>query len=125
MSDSFPGKATVAARFADPLPRTLCNGKVTFDAPASMRGPNRGWPMADDAAVAFEQFYARYYGRLSALATSQYGATDADDVAQEVMVRAYVAFDVLELDRRDRDPWPWLALITRNVALERHARGAR
>ncbi|HVF04101.1 MAG TPA: sigma-70 family RNA polymerase sigma factor, partial [Frankiaceae bacterium] len=75
--------------------------------------------MADDAAVAFGQLYARYHRRLRGLATHLYGAADAEDIAQEAMARAYASYATLD---PDRDPWPWLVAIARNVARDRYAR---
>jgi RNA polymerase sigma-70 factor (ECF subfamily) len=69
--------------------------------------------MADDS---FDDFYARYAGRLLAFARSVYGRADADDIAQEAMTRAWRSYDALDAGR---DPWPWLTAIARNVARDR------
>ena len=77
--------------------------------------------MADDARTPFEQFYARYHRRLLGFAIRAYGRADADDLAQDAMVRAYASYARLD---PGRDPWPWLVAIVRNVARDRYARPA-
>jgi RNA polymerase sigma-70 factor (ECF subfamily) len=76
--------------------------------------------MADDARVAFDEFYARYHRRLRGF-VAVLGVRDAEDVAQEAMVRAYASYAGLD---QSRDPWPWLVAIARNVARDRWARPA-
>ena len=61
----------------------------------------------------FDEFYARYHPRLLGLAVGAWGAADAEDIAQEAMARAFAAYDRMD---PDRDPWPWLSVIARNIA---------
>ena len=75
--------------------------------------------MPDTAA--FAEFYGRYPGRLRGFVVSVYGPADADDLAQDAMVRAYRSYARLD---PERDPWPWLVAIVRNVARDRYARPA-
>jgi RNA polymerase sigma-70 factor (ECF subfamily) len=75
--------------------------------------------MADTAT--FADFYARYARRLHGFVVTVYGHRDADDVTQDAMLRAYAAYGRLD---PERDPWPWLTTIARNVARNRHARSA-
>lgn len=67
----------------------------------------------------FAEFYAHYHRRLYGCAVTAFGPADADDLAQEAMVRAYASWSRLD---QERDPWPWLTQILRNVARDRYAR---
>jgi RNA polymerase sigma-70 factor (ECF subfamily) len=73
-------------------------------------------PRAD---ARFAEFYARYHGRLLGFAVDTWGAADADDIAQETMARALAAFARLD---PERDPWPWLAAVARNIARDHQRR---
>jgi RNA polymerase sigma-70 factor (ECF subfamily) len=66
----------------------------------------------------FDEFYSRYHDRVVRFATVAYGAADADDVAQETMLRAYAAYDRID---HARDAWPWLAVVARHVARDLRA----
>jgi len=66
--------------------------------------------------AAFEALIARHFGLVQKIALARLRESDtADDVAQETMVRAYLALDRL------RDPArfaPWLCQIARNLAMD-------
>jgi RNA polymerase sigma-70 factor (ECF subfamily) len=64
----------------------------------------------------FDDFYAAFYPRVLGLASALYAGLDTEDLAQEAMARALVAYDRLD---PGRDPWPWLVAITRNIACDR------
>lgn len=68
-------------------------------------------PQIADAPACFDEFYAEYHSRVLRYATTCFGSEYADEIAQEVMARALVAFDDFDLDQ---NPWPWLAVVTRN-----------
>lgn len=59
-----------------------------------------------------EVLYRTYYGRLHALAVRAFGDRLADDIASETLLRALVRLDPLDLDR---DLWPWLVVVARNI----------
>lgn len=61
----------------------------------------------------FADFYARYSGRLCRYVARCAGAHDAEEIAQETMARALLRFHELDTDR---DPFPWLVVVARNVA---------
>lgn len=65
----------------------------------------------------FADFYADLHPRLVAWASAAFGHADAEEVAQEALVRAYVAYGRLD---PDADPWPWVTAIARNAARDRH-----
>ncbi|MDQ1696611.1 MAG: hypothetical protein QOJ03_1964 [Frankiaceae bacterium] len=73
-----------------------------------------GGPTTDDAD--FERFYARWHPTVCRWAMQQYGASLADEIAQETLSRAFLNFRRL---RRDL-PWPWLLTVARNVACDLH-----
>jgi RNA polymerase sigma-70 factor (ECF subfamily) len=60
----------------------------------------------------WEVLYRTYYGRLRAVAVRMFGDRLADDVAGETLLRALTRLDSLDLDR---DLWPWLVVVARNV----------
>ncbi|HEV2890436.1 MAG TPA: sigma-70 family RNA polymerase sigma factor [Frankiaceae bacterium] len=70
-------------------------------------------PASDDSDERFQVLYRRYYGRVKGLAARRFPTFDAEDVAQETMVRV-----LLHAHRIDpaRDPWPYIAAIAVNVA---------
>lgn len=61
----------------------------------------------------FAVFYATHYAPLRRFVGSRYPMLDAEEVAQEAMIRAMTHYD--DLDHR-RDPWPWISVIASNVA---------
>ncbi|HEU0132455.1 MAG TPA: sigma-70 family RNA polymerase sigma factor [Mycobacteriales bacterium] len=73
-------------------------------------------PEWDDA---FTALCDRYRLRLVRWVAAIFGARDAEDIAQETLVRL---FQRPELLADDRDVWPWLAVVARNVGrdLVRH-----
>lgn len=62
----------------------------------------------------FDDFFARYHRRLVGY-LRRVGGCDADDVAQETMIRALRSYERLD---PDRDPWPWLVVVARRVAAD-------
>ena len=68
-----------------------------------------------DARQAFADFYARFHPRLLRYARRVWGARDAEEIAQETLVRAYEAID---LQRDERSLWGWLVVVGRNVAAD-------
>ena len=66
----------------------------------------------DDEPERFAQFYGQYHPRVRRYAGACFGYTHADEIAQETMARAYDAFGRLDVSR---DPWPWLAVVARNI----------
>ncbi|MDQ1710729.1 MAG: hypothetical protein QOE45_179 [Frankiaceae bacterium] len=73
-------------------------------------------PEAPDTAE-FEVFWRTFHDRLYRLAL-RYDAADADEIAQETLLRCYENWSRLD---PDRNPWPWLTVVARNVAAD-HAR---
>lgn len=63
----------------------------------------------------FARFYARFQPRLLRYASRVWGARDAEEIAQETLVRAYEAID---LNRDERSLWGWLVVVGRNVAAD-------
>lgn len=63
----------------------------------------------------FEAFFTAYDARLRRYARRWLPASDAEDVAQETLSRALVRWN--EFDS-DRDPWPWLSVVARNLAFD-------
>lgn len=61
----------------------------------------------------FALFYETHLPRLLRFVRSRYPTLDAEEVAQEAMIRAMTHYD--DLDQR-RDPWPWLSVIASNIA---------
>jgi RNA polymerase sigma-70 factor (ECF subfamily) len=70
--------------------------------------------------ASFTDFYGRYHAAIRAYALTAFGAANADDIAQETMARAFTSWDRLDLDR---DPWPWLVVVARNIATDLHRAG--
>ncbi len=73
--------------------------------------------------ASFEQLVHRHFGLVHMIALSRVRQPDlAEDVAQEALVRAYLALDRL---RQPAQFAAWLSQITRNLALDRLEQGAR
>ena len=64
----------------------------------------------------FERFYARWHPTVCRWAMARYGASHAEEIAQETLSRAFVNFREL----RHELPWPWLLTVARNVACDLH-----
>jgi RNA polymerase sigma-70 factor (ECF subfamily) len=60
----------------------------------------------------FDDVFRRYYTRVRGLARRQFPGLDAEEIAQEAMLRLLTHLD--RLDPR-RDPWPYIATTTVNV----------
>ena len=56
----------------------------------------------------FEEFYRRYYPVMVRMAQTWVGATDAEDVAQTIMIRVLRDFDAVD---QGRDMGPWLQTV--------------
>lgn len=69
----------------------------------------------------FAVLYSEQIPRLRRYVRRWLAASDADDVAQETMARALVAWDRLD---HEHDVWPWLSVVARNLAFD-HLRGTR
>lgn len=78
----------------------------------------RGWP------ATFSAICDTHRGRLVRWLAAMFGPHDAEDIAQEALVRLYARPTLLA---DDADPWPWLAVVARNVGrdLARHNAYAR
>jgi RNA polymerase sigma factor (sigma-70 family) len=68
-------------------------------------------PANDERSERFASFYADYRPRVRRYAFACFGPAYAEEIAQETMVRALACFEDFDLTR---DPWPWLAVVTRN-----------
>jgi RNA polymerase sigma-70 factor (ECF subfamily) len=68
----------------------------------------------------FESFFERWYPSILSY-SRRFGATYAEEIAQETLFRAFSCFSDL---RRDM-PLPWLRTVARNVACDLHRAGKR
>lgn len=75
--------------------------------------------VCDDAD--FEAFFIDWHPTVRRWAMQHYGASYADEIAQETLSRAFVHFREL----RHAVPWPWLVTVARNVACDLHRSAAR
>lgn len=71
--------------------------------------------MDDQAGSRFETLYDEYFPKVRAYAARTFGSNDAEDIAQETMLRAR---DQMELFAGDRPVWPWLAVVARRVGID-------
>jgi len=69
--------------------------------------------VVEDTPPPFAEFYEAYHARLLRFVRRRFASVDAEEVAQEAMIRAMTHYE--DLDPR-RDPWPWLSVIASNVA---------
>ena len=69
----------------------------------------------------FETLFRAHFGRARGLATRRFPTLDAEEIAQEAMLRVFVSLN--RVDRRC-NPWPYIATITLKVGRSL-ARGAR
>ena len=69
----------------------------------------------------FEAFFIDWHPTVRRWAYQHYGASYADEIAQETLSRAFVHFREL----RHAVPWPWLVTVARNVACDLHRSAAR
>jgi RNA polymerase sigma-70 factor (ECF subfamily) len=67
----------------------------------------------------FDALYRANYARVHRLARRLVGADNADDVTQEVMIRALRHIHLLD---PARPVWPWLAAVTQNASMDHHRR---
>jgi RNA polymerase sigma-70 factor (ECF subfamily) len=70
----------------------------------------------------FADICDRHRSRLVRWLSAIFGARDAEDIAQETLTRLCERPDLLETGR---DPWPWLAVVSRNVGRDLARRNAR
>lgn len=75
--------------------------------------------ICDDAD--FEAFFIDWHPTVRRWAMQHYGASYADEIAQETLSRAFVHFREL----RHAVPWPWLVTVARNVACDLHRSASR
>ncbi len=68
---------------------------------------------------AFQRLYARYHGSVRAVALANAGWPSADDIAQDVFLRAWERLPQLRDPRRFG---PWLLQIARNRCVDHHRR---
>ena len=69
----------------------------------------------DVSELAFEDVFRQYRLRVIGLARRRFPGLDAEEIAQEVMLRLLTHLD--RLDAR-RDPWPYIATVTVNVGID-------
>jgi RNA polymerase sigma factor (sigma-70 family) len=69
-----------------------------------------------DRDGAFASFYDAHYDTVRRFAERHFGEAEADDIAQETMLRALAGFDALDAERSAR---PWLMTVARNVGIDR------
>jgi RNA polymerase sigma-70 factor, ECF subfamily len=69
----------------------------------------------------FEAFFIDWHPTVRRWALQHYGASHADEIAQETLSRAFVHFREL----RHAVPWPWLVTVARNVACDLHRNSSR
>lgn len=69
----------------------------------------------------FAGIYEQNIGRLVRWLTAVFGSRDAEDIAQEALIRLYQRPTLLDA----RDPWPWLLVVARNVGRDMARRNAR
>jgi RNA polymerase sigma-70 factor (ECF subfamily) len=60
----------------------------------------------------FEELFRAYYSRARGLARRRFPQLDAEEIAQEAMLRVLTHVDSID---RKRNPWPYIATITMNV----------
>ena len=75
--------------------------------------------MDDSSAERFVAIYRDYYGMVRCYACRRFGAENADDIAQETMLRALQRLDELDLDR---PIGPWLLRVARNAGIDAQRR---
>ncbi|MDQ1712658.1 MAG: polymerase sigma-70 factor, subfamily [Frankiaceae bacterium] len=71
--------------------------------------------------AAFAQICDRHRGRLIRWLSAIFGPRDAEDIAQEALVRLFLRPGLLD---PAGDPWPWLAVVARNVGRDMAKRNA-
>lgn len=62
-------------------------------------------------------FYATYRPRLVCYLVGRFGPRDAEDIAEEALVRA---LSVVDLDRSVPEVWSWLKLVAGRIAISLH-----
>jgi RNA polymerase sigma-70 factor (ECF subfamily) len=70
----------------------------------------------------FTELCQQYRARLVRWATSVFGRLDAEDIAQEALLRLYKRPDLYQAMP---DPWPWLSVVARNFGRDNARRAAR
>ena len=62
----------------------------------------------------YDEFHARYKKRVLSFVSKRFGSSEAEDITQETMVRAWLHFT--EID--NADPVPWLCTVARRIAID-------
>lgn len=73
----------------------------------------------DESSAEFAGFYREYFPRLEAHLRLRLHASDAEEAAQETLVRVFQRWDHLDMTR---DPWPLVFVIARNILTDVHRR---
>ena len=69
--------------------------------------------VVEDTPPPFAEFFETHHARLLRFVRRRFASVDAEEVAQEAMIRAMTHYGDLD---PARDPWPWLSVIASNVA---------
>lgn len=78
-------------------------------------------PLDAEWEAAFAEICDRHRGRLIRWLSSIFGPRDAEDIAQEALVRLFLRPGLLD---PAGDAWPWLAVVARNVGRDMAKRNA-
>lgn len=79
--------------------------------------------MDGDTAATFEAAYREHYGAVRRYAAARFGEDEADDVAQETMLRAWARFE--DLTRDGRPLSGWLTKVATDIGIDRRRRQQR
>lgn len=71
----------------------------------------------------FDEFYTAHYAMVRRYASGRFGDDEADDIAQETMLRAWARFAELVGDGRPLTPW--LVTVANGIGIDRRRRRAR
>lgn len=71
--------------------------------------------MGAGSVGSFEEFYVQHFGPVRDFAAHRFGAANADDIAQETMLRAFAHFEDLT---DDRPAMPWLRTVALRIGID-------